>query len=146
MSGREKGRLFELANDRISIGRSDDNDIVVATEAVSRYHAVIERTSQGDWLIRDNQSKNGVQVNGVQVEEHRLQGGDVVQVGNFVFRFNETMGSGEGEADSAEAAAEPQMLGSVGIAEEGKKKPNRRVLIYSALALVLFGRLVYQLG
>ena len=141
VAGREKGRMFELANDRITIGRSDDNDIVVATEAVSRYHAVIERVPEGYWLIRDNQSKNGVQVNGVQVEEHRLQGGDVVQVGTFVFRFNESSGDAGSsrEFDEGEPeAAEPQMLGSVGLSDAGKKKPNRRVAIYSVVGLVLF--------
>src|SRR5262245_8626038 len=59
VAGREKGRQFDLNGSRITIGRSDDNDIVIATEAVSRYHAVMEKLEGGGWMVKDNQSKNG---------------------------------------------------------------------------------------
>src|SRR5262245_60449198 len=90
LSGKDKGKLLDVTVERLTIGRNDNNDIVVPSDAVSRYHAVLEKSEEGAFYIKDNQSKNGVQVNGKTVGEARLSNGDVVQVGNFVFRFNES--------------------------------------------------------
>jgi pSer/pThr/pTyr-binding forkhead associated (FHA) protein len=135
--GPEKGRIVELQGSKLSIGRSDDNDIVVQSDAVSRVHAFLMQTQDGAWYIRDNDSKNGVQVNGNKVKEAWLSTGDVVQVGNFVFRFRDP--GSEGAAPAPEAAAlevTGQAFGTAASAAP-KKKPNRRVLIYSVLGLVL---------
>src|SRR5436309_2745692 len=88
ISGKEKGKSYELVSERLSVGRSENNDIVLPSESVSRYHAVFERTEDGRYIVRDNQSKNGVVLNGTPVSESDLQEGDVVQIGTFVFRFN----------------------------------------------------------
>ncbi len=50
-----------LSKSRITIGRSDDNDLVLANPHVSRLEAVIEQTNDGHKLI-DN-SRNGILVN-----------------------------------------------------------------------------------
>ncbi len=84
--GKEKGKLYELSRDHMSIGRSDESDILFASDAVSRIHALISREEDG-WHIRDNQSKNGIQVNGTKHDNVCMQSGDLVQVGDFVFRF-----------------------------------------------------------
>lgn len=85
--GKEKGRHFELARAQVSIGRSEESDILFASDAVSRIHAYLTKDGNGGWRIRDNQSKNGVQVNGSKTNEQVLRSGDLVQVGDFVFRF-----------------------------------------------------------
>jgi ABC-type multidrug transport system ATPase subunit/pSer/pThr/pTyr-binding forkhead associated (FHA) protein len=38
---------YTLTRDRVTLGRADDNDIVVASPIVSRHHATFEKTSQG---------------------------------------------------------------------------------------------------
>src|SRR5580765_4915002 len=91
VSGTGKGRVYELAEAKLSIGRADDNNIVIQSEAVSRYHAFIEHTADG-FAIFDNKSKNGVLVNGIKVDSCPLQEGDVIQVGNFTFRFRASAG------------------------------------------------------
>ena len=40
-------QTYTLTKDHITLGRADDNDIVVATPIMSRHHATLEKTSQG---------------------------------------------------------------------------------------------------
>lgn len=48
-----------LMSDRISIGRTDDNEIVLNDKAISRHHTLLERSGDG-WWITDMGSTNGV--------------------------------------------------------------------------------------
>ena len=144
LSGEERGKVFELTLERISIGRADDNEIAITSDAISRHHAVLERTMGGAWMIADQGSKNGISVNGTRVKEAELSEGDVVQVGDFVFRFTQGgMGGG------APSPIEPEMGISDGevaapFALSGqaapKRKFNTRTLI---LGIVLVGGLLY---
>lgn len=55
-----------LAKDRITIGRSENNDIVLADTMVSRLHAVIEKR-RGQYLLEDH-STNGTYLNEVRIK------------------------------------------------------------------------------
>lgn len=85
--GPGRGRTFELSRDTLRIGRTDDNEIVMKSESVSRCHAYLKRSMNGDWIFQDNSSKNGILVNGERVFEARLNDGDLLVVGDFTFRF-----------------------------------------------------------
>lgn len=80
MDGEEiKGR-WALAQPTTSIGRWQDNDVVVDDRWVSRYHARIRR-EEGQYLIEDLGSKNGTIVNGRRiVGPTALHDGDQIQV------------------------------------------------------------------
>jgi pSer/pThr/pTyr-binding forkhead associated (FHA) protein/tetratricopeptide (TPR) repeat protein len=80
------GRTFELSRKKLSIGRTTDNEIVLDSTSVSRVHAVLKQTAKG-WFIEDNISKNGIWVNGIAIKKALLRPGDVVQIGEFVFRY-----------------------------------------------------------
>jgi hypothetical protein len=54
---------------RITIGRTANNDIVIADHSVSRLHAYV-RTSDG-WLVADAGSKNGSWLDGAPLEPRR---------------------------------------------------------------------------
>ena len=79
---------FPLFKDRLTIGRTADNDIQLKLSYISRRHAVIltegETTRVIDWG-----SKNGVYVNSQRIKEHFLANGDIVAVGNAKFRYEE---------------------------------------------------------
>jgi DNA-binding NtrC family response regulator len=74
--------------DRIFVGRSRKCDSHLDGQEVSARHAVLERAEQGGGiLIRDYESTNGVYVNAQRLaptESRRLQGGDVVRLGEYV--------------------------------------------------------------
>jgi len=79
---------FPLFKDRLTIGRTADNDIQLKLSYISRRHAVVitdgDKTRVIDWG-----SKNGVYVNSARVKEHFLTNGDIVAVGNAKFRYEE---------------------------------------------------------
>ena len=79
---------FPLFKDRLTIGRTMDNDIQLKAAYVSRRHAVIQTDGEQTQII-DCGSKNGIQVNSARVSEHFLQHGDTVLIGNARFRYEE---------------------------------------------------------
>jgi chromosome segregation ATPase len=79
---------FPLFKDRLTIGRTKDNDIQLKAEYVSRRHAVIQTEGETTRII-DSGSKNGIHVNSVKTLEHSLRHGDTVAIGNARFRYEE---------------------------------------------------------
>ena len=81
-------RRYVLEGPRATIGRSKDADCVLRDPNVSRHHAELRRSPQGDWTIADLGSTNGVKVNGRRVGSTRLASGDQVTLGTTTFRFD----------------------------------------------------------
>ena len=79
---------FPLFKDRLTIGRTNDNDIQLNAVYISRRHAVVQADGDATRVI-DWGSKNGVYVNSKRVTEHFLQNGDIVTIGNAHFRYEE---------------------------------------------------------
>ncbi len=71
----------------VLLGRLDDCDVVLASEAVSRKHARLF-FRDGNWVIRDLGSTNGTSVNGVPIGRSRLQPGDEVVLGDTLVRID----------------------------------------------------------
>ena len=71
-----------------TIGRADDNDIIVNDEAVSSSHARIATFFNASY-IEDLNSTNGTYHNGELVSKRVVQPGDVVTIGNHGFVFLE---------------------------------------------------------
>jgi hypothetical protein len=81
-------RRYVLDGERSTIGRSRDADCVLRDPNVSRHHAELRRSPQGEWTIADLGSTNGVKVNGRRVGSTRLSSGDQVTLGTTTFRFD----------------------------------------------------------
>ncbi|GDX83254.1 hypothetical protein LBMAG42_50650 [Deltaproteobacteria bacterium] len=72
---------------RIDVGRGRDNDLQLAHDGqLSRHHATFERRPEGVYIL-DRGTLNGVVVDGERVKERRLFGGEVVVLGETVFRW-----------------------------------------------------------
>jgi hypothetical protein len=56
--------------DRITIGRTSNNDVVIADHSVSRLHAYVRRDGNG-WVVADAGSKNGSWLRGDALEPRR---------------------------------------------------------------------------
>jgi serine/threonine protein kinase len=81
-------QTFTIPSQGLSIGRHEDNDIVLADELmVSRYHAVIV-PEQGQCVIYDRDSANGTWVNEQRAFRHILAPGDRIQIWNSQFAFS----------------------------------------------------------
>lgn len=91
LSGETPQEIIEVDSGSLTIGRDTENAIVVDSDSVSRIHACVFEV-QGSWLLRDLNSTNGTQVNGVKVQPGQfrmLRHGDLVQLANFPMRFTE---------------------------------------------------------
>ncbi|WP_264960678.1 FHA domain-containing protein [Mycobacterium kiyosense] len=80
------GRGADVPPGAVTIGRADDNDIVIPEVLASRHHATLIPGPNGT-EIRDNRSINGTFVNGTRVESAILRDGDVVTIGNIDLVF-----------------------------------------------------------
>ena len=80
-------RRFLLQKDRITIGRGSGNDLQLPHVSVSRKHASLIRTANG-WVIRNENSENGVIVNERSVSGHTvLHDQDVITITNTKIIF-----------------------------------------------------------
>lgn len=78
----EQQRHWTLDTPMLTLGRDDDNDIVLPDRKVSRRHAVI-RVERGRWVFEDQDSRNGTFINGHQLREPWfLSDGEVIHVAN----------------------------------------------------------------
>lgn len=68
------------------IGRAPDCSLVLSDPQVSAHHAQIQRTNWG-YTLTDLNSKNGTYVNGQQVQETYLQGGEQLRMGQTEMVF-----------------------------------------------------------
>jgi signal transduction histidine kinase len=83
-----KGQEYrhEIDNPLFTIGREESNSLCIPVSTISRRHALI-KFNQGEYLIEDLQSSNGVVVNGEKYQEILLAHGDVVQLGDVYLTF-----------------------------------------------------------
>jgi two-component system, cell cycle response regulator len=85
--GAELGKRYELAGSReVIIGRGGDCDIQVDRDSVSRRHAKVSRSGTG-WQVQDLGSTNGSYVNDAQITQYGLRDGDLLKIGNAIFKF-----------------------------------------------------------
>ena len=86
---------FELAKERITIGRRSDNDIQLDDPTVSGIHAVVTLKPDAyldgayDVAIIDFNSTNGLFVNDEKVQQKRLSAGDIIRIGQHELLLDE---------------------------------------------------------
>ncbi len=82
------GTVHEIRSQLVQLGRDAANDIPLQDPTVSRRHALILKTDAG-FLLRNEDSRNGVFVNEAPVDEAVLEDGDVLGLGScrLVFRL-----------------------------------------------------------
>lgn len=97
LSGPDEGALYELAEGRLSIGRSLECDIPVEEASVSKRHAELI-VQPGDCRLHDISNSNGVYVNGHQVDDVALNPGDVIRLGRIELMFDSYLKLAEGGA------------------------------------------------
>jgi hypothetical protein len=85
-------RVIELTTGWSRIGRSGSADIRLDDPTVSRRHAVIVQTPEGELRVLDDRSMNGIRVNGEAVDWSPLSDGDELQVGRYTLSVIETSG------------------------------------------------------
>lgn len=81
------GTDFKLYEGRIRIGRSPQNDIVLAHPGISDMHVLL-LYREGRFIIEDQLSTNGTFVNDVSIfEKTLLKNDDLVRIGNITLKL-----------------------------------------------------------
>ena len=80
ITGRARGQNVKLG-ERLRIGKSSDNDLVLPDETVSRHHCEIVRTPRG-LVVRDLNSTNQTRIGRSKITEATLEPGAVLTVGD----------------------------------------------------------------
>ena len=106
VDGRER-RVVPFERERLTLGSSPANDVVIAEPSVSRIHAVLQLLT-GTWFVEDCGSRNGTYVNGTRVASmHPLRTGDDLRVGRIQLRL---AGQASPGGKATEAAIDPPAL------------------------------------
>jgi serine phosphatase RsbU (regulator of sigma subunit)/pSer/pThr/pTyr-binding forkhead associated (FHA) protein len=86
--GPEEGKVYPLDKDVMVLGRQATCDIVIPVTSVSREHAKIT-SSNGDFFLHDNESRNGTFLNNNRVDaklsEAPLRNGDRIRICDVEF-------------------------------------------------------------
>jgi pSer/pThr/pTyr-binding forkhead associated (FHA) protein len=121
-------RRFELTAPSVSLGRGEDNDIVIEDPAISRRHLIFRQEAAGV-TVEDCGSRNGTLFNGAPLTKVTLSHGAEMQIGECLIRFlrggasSEPVGDAErGEETICRPAAELSPP-----APPSKREPDRAV-------------------
>ena len=81
-------RLFKLSDKELIIGRAEDANVRLISPKASRHHAILTRIG-AEYVIRDNNSRNGVYLNGLKIFSAIIRDGDLIQVADSEFGYRE---------------------------------------------------------
>jgi hypothetical protein len=84
--GDESHKTYSLTSKRLSIGRSQNNNIIIEDERVSRNHAEIILTGSG-YVIQDLSSSLGMKINGEKMLKCLLNSNCEIQIGEARLHF-----------------------------------------------------------
>ncbi|GBD36021.1 Sensor protein FixL [bacterium HR36] len=145
VQGPQQGRRFTLEASVVPVGRDASNVIRLHDTEVSRRHAEFRRTAEG-YVVVDLGSSNGTWVNSQRVQQHLLQTGDRIRLGQTVLLYSaEQTGADHDLAERINLISRgEQELGTASIvgkvsAEEGARvlaDPSRAESLWAQNALV----------
>lgn len=130
-----------------TVGRVEENDIVVVEPGISRNHVRIY-DDQGIFLIEDLGSANGTRLNGEKLAESEvLKDGDYITLAGTTLQFSQlTAARGEVTAQTSLSEVEAQAVDATGtkvdvVAARGVKwlwrsRPGKSILLALALGIV----------
>ena len=87
IAGEITGSLFDLGQDKITIGRGTSCQISLNFNGISRNHCEIIKRDK-DFFITDLNSSNGTSINGQKITNPiKLKKEDNIQIGTFILKF-----------------------------------------------------------
>jgi pSer/pThr/pTyr-binding forkhead associated (FHA) protein len=109
MFNKQVVKEYPLDREGVTIGRNEDNTIMVDNLAVSGYHARIDLAGK-DHILTDLQSTNGTFVNDKKVVSHKLSHGDNIIIGKHVILFVGTGREAEAKTDQQKVDMDKTMM------------------------------------
>jgi len=75
---------FQFQKGPVTIGRGANSNIFLPDRAVSRQHAVIHSTEDGNWIIEDLDSTSKTYLNDEAVQKAQIKHGDCLRITDFI--------------------------------------------------------------
>ena len=100
---------YPFLKDSVTIGRNEDNGIIIDNLAVSSYHAKIDKVGL-DYIVTVLQSTNGTFVNDEKVVSQKLSHGDNIIIGKHVILFVAAEKETEAKAADKKAKLDRTMM------------------------------------
>jgi len=102
-------REYPLLKDSVTVGRAEDNTVVIDNLAVSSYHARIDKAGT-EFILTDLQSTNGTFINDNRIVTHKLSHGDNVSIGKHILLFVGDKGKAESEESEQKMSLNKTMM------------------------------------
>jgi pSer/pThr/pTyr-binding forkhead associated (FHA) protein len=153
-TGPNKGKLYDIQDSPLTVGREENQVIQILDQGVSRAHAEIFRLGEM-CFVRDLNSTNGTYVNDVKVAEESLKAGDELLIGTTILIF-EDMAPGRARGDGVEFEGEENAkietttvelkVDTKGTRAIGKEVQSRNLTLVSQLGRILRGERDFQVA
>ena len=101
VSGPESMKEVWLNPRGTTLGRGSDCDVILDDGAVSRVHARISQDPFGRWIVEDNESQNGVFIEGQRIKAQAISSGQNFQIRPFTLSVIQESGEQIMEASRA---------------------------------------------
>jgi pSer/pThr/pTyr-binding forkhead associated (FHA) protein len=142
--GPDKGKVFELRDPLVHVGRGAHNDVSLAEESVSDSHAKLQRRDDG-WYVVDMGSTNGTYAGGKRVEgERKLAGAPDLRFGGVKMTFRPVAEAGDA-AKGTRAFVTPAAARPAPEPQEGGLGARIPSWVWVVAALLVVGAIVYTL-
>lgn len=164
LGGPDSGVVYVITSQRATIGRAEDNDVILTDIKASRKHAELSLVN-GTATITDIGSSHGFMVNGVQQRQINIRSGDKIGMGTTVLEFIAggdqgatqmmvsppvqsakiigTINSQSGLTQFIPKAKQPQNVARAGGTKGGKEpsflEKNRKIIMMIAALMALSG-------
>jgi len=84
--GGDTGKDYRILKEKTAIGKSEDSDIVISNDFVSRNHALLSYEDR-KFILNDLQSTNHTYVNDKKISRRILKDDDLVRFGDALYEF-----------------------------------------------------------
>jgi len=96
-------QVFPLNKSVITIGRMEDNDLIIKEPQISRHHAKLQ-ADHGQFNLKDLDSTGGTSVNGILITQAILNHGDVISLAGIPLLYGQSIFTKELREDFLEKA------------------------------------------
>ena len=110
--GRRYRYDYSLDRGTVVVGRGEEADVVLDSDAVSRRHVQIRVEGRDTYIAEDLGTKNGIFINGKYTHFRVLEEGDRIEIAQFLLVFRRS--AGDRRVDAARVSKHPAATFKVG--------------------------------
>ncbi|MGA2172418.1 MAG: FHA domain-containing protein [Sedimentisphaerales bacterium] len=103
---------FHFDKGPVYIGRNTNSQVFLPDKTVSRQHAVIYNTKDGQWVVEDLESANKTYLNDNEIKKADVKTGDVIRISDFSIEVNLETAAMPDPGETVELEEAPATLSS----------------------------------